>query len=75
MVGILSGIFTATEAAAVAVFYAAAIALLIYRNMNSKMLMTSLIESAQFTTIVFLIVSSAQAFARYLTLIKFPQQP
>ena len=74
MVGILSGIFTATEAAAVAVFYAAAIALLIYRNLNSKMLMTSLIESAQFTTIVFLIVSSAQAFARYLTLIKFPQQ-
>ena len=74
MVGILGGIFTATEAAAVAVFYALFIAKFVYKTLSFEILKKCLIESAQFTTIVFIIVSSAQAFARYLTLNRVPQQ-
>ncbi|MGF1617315.1 MAG: TRAP transporter large permease [Acidimicrobiia bacterium] len=74
MVGILGGVFTATEAAAVAVVYSLIVASLIYKQMSLKTLLRSLAESALFAAIVFAIVATAQAFGRYLTFVRVPQR-
>ena len=74
MVGILGGVFTATEAAAVAVVYALLVSAFIYRELGWKSLMRSLSESALFASIVFMIVATAQAFGWYLTFSRVPQK-
>ena len=74
MGGILTGVFTATEAAAVAVVYSLLVAVFIYREMGWKAFFNILKESAEFAAVVFSIVATAQAFGRFLTLAKVPQQ-
>ncbi|MDE0169625.1 MAG: TRAP transporter large permease [bacterium] len=74
MGGILTGVFTATEAAAVAVVYSLLVAVFIYREMGWKAFFKILKESAEFAAVVFSIVATAQAFGRFLTLAKVPQQ-
>ncbi|MCY3785933.1 MAG: TRAP transporter large permease [bacterium] len=74
MVGILGGVFTATEAAAVAVVYALAVSAFIYRELGWKSFMKSLSDSAMFASVVFVIVATAQAFGWYLTYTRVPQK-
>lgn len=55
--GILSGIFTATEAAAVSVVYAFIIATFVYKNMNLKLLRQILINTIKTTASIYLIIA------------------
>lgn len=55
--GILSGIFTATESAAVAVIYAFCISTFVYRNMTLKVLIEVLINTVKTTASIYLIIA------------------
>jgi len=59
MGGITSGIFTATEAAAIAVSYAMVIGIVAYRNLSMKTLWAILDRSARTTASIYLIVGFA----------------
>jgi len=61
--GIYGGIFTPTEAAVVAVFYGFLVGLLIYRNLDLKILYEILRDSAVSTSVVMIVVAFAGIFA------------
>ena len=71
--GILSGIVTPTEAAAIAVFYALVVGGLIYRALNFNDIVEMLIRTAQITGIVFLIIASASILGWWMTFMQIPQ--
>ncbi|MEM5780767.1 MAG: TRAP transporter large permease [Lawsonibacter sp.] len=54
--GIISGVFTATEASAVAVFYALAIGVFLYRNITLASLFNALKKTARTTASIYLII-------------------
>lgn len=60
--GILSGIFTATEAGCVAVIYALIISMFVYKEMKIKELFKMLVECMQTTAILLIIVATASLF-------------
>ena len=60
--GIYSGAFTPTEAAAVAALYALMLALLVYRVLDWKGLVTVLAESARSTAVVSVVICGAFLF-------------
>ena len=60
--GIYLGVFTPTEAAAVAVIYGFLVGFLIYRNLTPSMLSQILVESAVTNAVVMLIVALAGIF-------------
>lgn len=66
--GIVAGIFTPTEAAAVAAVYALAISMFLYRTIKLKHLPTILVETMVTTAIVTFIISNASIFS-YLLII------
>ena len=55
--GVLSGIFTATESAAIAVVYALLIGLFVYRNLSFKKIVGALVRTARTTAGIYLIVA------------------
>lgn len=71
--GILSGIFTATEASAVAVFYALFVGFFVTRKLTLRSLPRVAVQSALVTSAALLIVSMASLFASILTLVQIPQ--
>ena len=71
--GILSGLFTPTEASAVAVFYALAIGLFVTRTLNARIIAKVLLQSGLVTSAALLIVSMASLFAWLLTILQIPQ--
>ena len=71
--GIRLGVFTATEAGAVAILYAAILGL-IYREMHMKDMMQGLKETVTTTASIMLIVSAASVFSWILTKERIPQQ-
>ena len=72
--GILIGIFTPTEAAAVSVFCAFIIGFLIYRNLKLKDLWESLNEMTLVTAVVFIILSTAAIFGWLIASEQIPQK-
>lgn len=72
--GIISGIFTATEAAAVAVAYALLVGFLAYRNLSLKALWTILDRSARTSASVYLIVGFATIISWVLANERLPNQ-
>ncbi len=66
--GIYSGIFTPTEAAAVAVFYAAVVCTLTYKKMKLKDFIPILEESAIFTGFIYFIVMTSTLFSFLVTM-------
>lgn len=70
--GILSGIFTATEAAATATAYALLVGL-VTRELKLEQLPKILIQSAVTSSSVLIIVSTASAFAWLITVLRIPQ--
>lgn len=70
--GILSGIFTATEAAAAAVIYALLVGSIIYRNLTFSGLIRVLIETGIESAAVLLILAFASAFAWVITIENIP---
>jgi len=71
--GILTGLFTPTEASAVAVFYALFIGLFVTRTLNARIMARVLLQSGLVTSAALIIVSMASLFAWLLTLLQIPQ--
>ncbi len=74
LVGILGGIFTPTEAAAVAVLYALVIGFFVYRNIALKDLYVMLCSMTRSSGIAFIVLSTAGIFIWLLTTEQVPQQ-
>lgn len=72
--GIYSGMFTPTEAAAVAAVYSAFIALFVYRDMSFRDCPKVLLESGRLTIMLLFIIANAMLFAHVLTTEQIPQQ-
>ncbi len=72
--GIVSGVFTATEAAAVAVAYALIIGMFAYRNLTLKSLWEILDRSARTTASIYLIVGFATVFSWILANERVPSE-
>jgi C4-dicarboxylate transporter DctM subunit len=65
--GIYGGIFTPTEAAAVAAVYGIAVGVLVYRSLSGRDLLRLLIDTAVASATIMVIVMSASVFAWILT--------
>lgn len=65
--GIYSGIFTATEAAAVACFYSMIVGLFVYHELNFKTMIEALSKAMKSTGNIMLIVASSCAFSFVLS--------
>jgi C4-dicarboxylate transporter DctM subunit len=72
--GIYGGIFTATEAAAVAVVYGILVSRFIYRTITFKELPNLLVRAANSNSPILIIVALATVFGRVLTIQNIPQQ-
>ncbi len=71
--GILSGIFTPTEAAAVAVFYALVIGFFVLKSLELSDLPPMFINTAKITGVVFLIIGTASIVSWVLAINQVPQ--
>ncbi len=71
--GILSGIFTATEAGAIAVVYALFLAVVIYREIKVSDLPAILLKAVEVTAVVMLLVATSTALAWILAYENIPQ--
>jgi C4-dicarboxylate transporter DctM subunit len=72
--GILSGIFTPTEAAAVSVLYSLIVGFFVYRELKPRHLPKMILEAAELTTAVMLIMATATIFGWLLTYAQIPQK-
>ena len=72
--GILTGVFTPTEAAIAAVAYALVLGLFVYRTLNWRRLLHVSMETIETTVIILLIVAAASIFAWILTSNRFSEQ-
>lgn len=72
--GIYSGVFTPTEAAAVAVVYSAIVGSFIYRDIKFRDYIDILTSSASVSAMIMFIIISASAFSWYLTSQGIPQE-
>ncbi|GEN54677.1 TRAP transporter large permease [Halobacillus faecis] len=72
--GIYGGIFTPTEAAVIAVVYGMIAGLFLYRELSIKDMPKIFADSALTTATVLIIVGSATAFGRLLTIEQIPTQ-
>lgn len=70
--GIYGGIFTATEAAGIAVIYAFFISVFVYKDLKLKDLYAVCLDAAITTAMIFLIIGSAVVFAHFLTSERIP---
>ncbi|MBC3875585.1 TRAP transporter large permease [Undibacterium flavidum] len=73
MGGIYSGMFTPTEAAAVAAVYAFFIAVFVYKDMSLKMVPKVLIDSAAMSAMLLYIITNAVLFSFLMTSENIPQ--
>jgi C4-dicarboxylate transporter DctM subunit len=71
--GIYGGIFTPTEAAAVAAIYAFFIAVFIYRDIGMRHVPRVLTDAAKVTVMLMFIIANALLFAHVLTTERIPQ--
>ena len=72
--GIYGGVFTPTEAAAVAAVYAFVIAVFVYRDIGMRKVPHVLIDAGKVTVMLMFIVANALLFAHVLTTERIPQQ-
>lgn len=71
--GIYSGMYTPTEAAAVAAVYAAFIALFVYKDMKFKDIPHVVLDAAKLSVSLMFIIANAMIFAHVLTTEQIPQ--
>lgn len=72
--GILFGIFTPTEAGAVAVLYSLLVGLFFYRTLNLRKIAEAMVATARVTSSALIIVGTAIVFSRILTFFQVPQE-
>ena len=71
--GILSGVFTPTEAAGIAVAYAFILAVFVYKNIKLSQMKDVLVSTATMTTIVMLIIGASSVLSFVLSFTGLPQ--
>ncbi len=71
--GIIGGIFTATEASAVAVVYGLVVGLFVYRDLPLSAIKKALVGTAKTTGIVFLVIACSNVFNWMLVVEQVPQ--
>jgi tripartite ATP-independent transporter DctM subunit len=71
--GIIAGIFTATEASAVAVLYSMVLSVFIYREIKIKDLPAILLKTVETTAIVMLLIGTSKAMSWILSYENIPQ--
>ena len=71
--GILTGIFTPTESACIAVFYALFLSLAVYRDIDIRNLPRILIETAATSSLVLMVIGMASIFSWFLASEEIPQ--
>ena len=71
--GILGGIFTATEAAAIAVVYAFILAVFVYREVKIKEIPGILLQCGITTAVVMLLIATSSAMSWIMTMENIPQ--
>ncbi|AHG62293.1 TRAP transporter large permease [Advenella mimigardefordensis] len=71
--GIYGGVFTPTEAAAVAAVYAFLVAVFVYRDIGFRQVPEVLIDAAKVTIMLMFIIVNALLFAHVLTTERIPQ--
>ncbi|MGP1675600.1 MAG: TRAP transporter large permease [Burkholderiales bacterium] len=71
--GIYGGIFTPTEAAAVAAVYAFLIAVFVYRDIGFSKVPSVLVDASKVTVMLMFIIANALLFAHVLTTERIPQ--
>lgn len=72
--GILTGIFTPTEAAAVAVAYALVVGLVIFRSLTWSNILDAVINSAVTSAVILFIVAASNPFGWVMALEQIPQR-
>jgi tripartite ATP-independent transporter DctM subunit len=72
VVGVISGVFTPTESAGVAVVYTLIVALLIYRSLSWPQFLSAVTSSVKTTAMVMFIIGAAGAFGWLLALLEAP---
>lgn len=73
VLGIVGGVFTATEASAVAVVYALFVGMVVHRELHLRDLPRILINSSVVTSMIMLIIVCASCFGWLLAWVEFPQ--
>lgn len=71
--GIYSGIFTPTEAGAVAAVYGLIVGLFVYKDLKPKRIPQVLVDSAVSSAVIMIIMATVQTFSYVLTRAKIPQ--
>ncbi len=71
--GKIFGWFTATESAAVAVLYAGALSIFVYREMDLKALKLAFLDTGKFASVTLFCVGTASAFGWLMAYYKIPQ--
>lgn len=71
--GILSGIFTATEASAIAVIYALFLSVIVYREIKWKELPSIFLQAGRTTAVVFMLIGTSMAMSYVLAHENIPQ--
>ena len=72
--GIYAGIFSPTEAAAAAVFYALILETIVYRSLTLQRIVDSFLQTGVITGVVFILVGAGQAFSWMIGFMQIPQQ-
>lgn len=70
--GVYGGIFTPTESAVIAVLYALIIGIFIYKELNMQRIKQSLISSSMMTGAILIILSTAAAFSKLISIYQIP---
>lgn len=73
MGGIVAGIFTATEASAIAVVYTFILAVLVYREIKFRELYKVLLETVKTTSVVLVLVATSMAMSWVMSFENIPQ--
>ena len=71
--GVLSGVFTVTESAAIGVIYALVIIIFLYRSLTLEGLLESLKSTVRTTAMVMILVATASSFAYLLSIYRMPE--
>lgn len=74
LLGMYLGVFTATEAAAVGVWLALVVTVLIYRTVGLREIWASAKDACRLSAMLFMILAGAAVFSHVLTKMRIPQQ-
>lgn len=70
--GVISGIFTATESGAIAAAYSFIVGAFIFKELNARLIIQSLIETAKMTAMILFLLSTAYVFGWLLSYHQVP---